>query len=90
MSAKKSTAFSKMPPKPSIAPEADKWVGAQTPDISEARRPMSETKDSEPMKRFTIDVSETLHKRIKAKCANEGVKMADVIRDILEREFPAG
>jgi len=45
---------------------------------------------SEAMKRFTIDVTETLHKRIKAQCALRGVKMADVIRELLEKEFPAG
>jgi predicted DNA binding CopG/RHH family protein len=45
---------------------------------------------SEPMKRFTIDVSEGLHKRIKMQCAARGQKMADVIRELLEREFPTG
>lgn len=43
---------------------------------------------AEPMKRFTIDVTDTLHKRIKSACAMRGVKMADVIRELLEREFP--
>ncbi len=42
----------------------------------------------EIMKRFTIDVSEDLHKRIKAQCALRGAKMADVMREILEHEFP--
>jgi predicted DNA binding CopG/RHH family protein len=40
------------------------------------------------MRRFTIDVSDELHKRIKAQCALRGVKMANVLREILEREFP--
>jgi len=31
----------------------------------------------ERMKRFTIDVKESLHRRVKAKCALRGVKMAD-------------
>jgi predicted DNA binding CopG/RHH family protein len=39
------------------------------------------------MKRFTIDVPVSLHKRIKAKCATEGVKIADVLREILETLF---
>jgi hypothetical protein len=46
------------------------------------------TAPAEPMKRFTIDVSEGLHKRIKMQCAARGQKMADVIRELLEREFP--
>lgn len=39
------------------------------------------------MKRLTLDVSEDLHRRIKLKCVSEGHKMADRIREILEREF---
>jgi ParG len=41
------------------------------------------------MKRFTIDVPIELHTRIKTWCAQNGVKMADVLRGILEHEFPA-
>lgn len=40
------------------------------------------------LKRFTIDVPAALHRRFKAECARRGVKMADVIRELLEREFP--
>jgi hypothetical protein len=43
---------------------------------------------AEPMKRFTIDVPESLHTRIKIGCAKRKAKMADVIRELLEREFP--
>ncbi len=39
------------------------------------------------MKRLTIDVSADLHTTIKVECARKGVKMADAIRDILEKEF---
>ena len=45
---------------------------------------------AEPMKRFTIDVSVSLHTRVKTECAKSGRKMADVVRDLLERQFPAG
>jgi len=43
---------------------------------------------SEAMKRFTIDVPIALHTRIKTECARRGVKMADVLREMLEKEFP--
>jgi hypothetical protein len=43
----------------------------------------------EAMKRFTIDVPVSLHTRIKTQCAKSGVKMADKIRALLERAFPA-
>ncbi len=42
-----------------------------------------------PMKRFTIDVPLQLHSRIKIECARRGLKMADVLRELFEREFPA-
>jgi hypothetical protein len=42
----------------------------------------------EPMKRLTVDLPESLHKRVKAGCAMRGVKMADEIRRLLEANFP--
>ena len=43
---------------------------------------------SEPMKRFTFEVPESLHRRVKTQCAERGHKMADAIRDLLEQAFP--
>jgi len=40
------------------------------------------------MKRFTIDVPVELHRRVKTACAQRGTKMAEVLRELLEREFP--
>ena len=63
----------KMPP---TRPSVDAWVAErETP-----------SPPSEPMKRFTIDVPVSLHTRIKVQCAAKGVKMADVLRGILEHE----
>ena len=45
--------------------------------------------DKEPTKRLTIDVSISLHKRIKSQCALADLVMADEIRDLLDRRFPA-
>ena len=75
----KSVAF-KMPTK--VDP-GDAWV--QTRDTD---REVPALEPAEPMKRFTIDVPVSLHTRIKTQCAMRGMKMADVLRDILEREFP--
>lgn len=41
-----------------------------------------------PTKRLTVDVPETLHRRIKIQCAQHGVNMADVVRELLEQRFP--
>jgi hypothetical protein len=70
----KTVAF-RMPPA-----KADAWVAEREPPVP---APV------EAMKRFTIDVPLSLHTRIKVQCATRGVKMADVIREMLEREFGA-
>jgi hypothetical protein len=46
------------------------------------------TTASEKMKRFTFDVSESLHRRVKGGCAARGIEMADLMRAYLEKEFP--
>ena len=66
---------------PKATDPADAWV--QTAD-GEVPGP----EFAEPMKRFTIDVPVSLHTRIKTQCAMRGVKMADVLRELMAREFP--
>ncbi|MER2512638.1 MAG: hypothetical protein ABTQ25_09545 [Nitrosomonas ureae] len=44
-------------------------------------------RDAETMKRLTIDVPASLHARIKSQCAIRGVKMADEVRELLEKHF---
>jgi hypothetical protein len=41
----------------------------------------------EPIKRLTIDVPLSLHQRVKSQCALKGEKMADVVRELLEKHF---
>ena len=62
----------------------DEWVGAGNHQTEQPR-----PAPIEPMKRLTIDVSLSLHTRIKTQCALQRVQMADVIRDLLEEQFPA-
>ena len=87
----KKTVSMKMPiAKPLAA--ADAWVGETTSDVSEASKGSKVVPiraEAEANKRLTIDITEGLHKRIKAQCAMRGTKMADVIRDLLEKEFAA-
>jgi hypothetical protein len=42
----------------------------------------------EPTKRLTIDIPLSLHQRVKSRCALKGENMADVVRKLLEKEFP--
>lgn len=63
-------------PTPKVVPAAvaDQWVENRVAD--------------EGTKRLTLDIPESLHRRIKAQCAMNGVKMVDVIRSLLEEKFP--
>lgn len=88
----KKTVAIKMPAQSTNPAEA--WVssraGGATPEpVAEETNVTPLPQPAEPMKRFTIDVPASLHKRIKAQCAMRETPMADVIRDMLEQEFPA-
>jgi hypothetical protein len=41
----------------------------------------------QPTKRLTIDIPLSLHQRVKSQCALKGLKMADVVRTLLEKHF---
>jgi hypothetical protein len=65
--------------KPSAAnSNADAWVENREIELAK-----------EPMKRLTIDVPLSLHKRIKSQCVMQELVMADVIREMLEQRFPS-
>jgi hypothetical protein len=70
----KKVAISTQPATKVLPATAAQWVD-NVPDNAKA------------MKRLTIDLPESLHKRIKATCAARGVKMADEIRRLLEEHF---
>jgi predicted DNA binding CopG/RHH family protein len=38
-------------------------------------------------KRLTIDISEALHKALKIKAVNDGITMAEIVRQLLLRQF---
>lgn len=60
--------------KPTAKPiNADQWV---------------ESRATEETKRLTFDIPDSLHRRVKSQCAIKGVKMADEIRELLEKHFP--
>lgn len=79
----KKVSFGAKPMEKSVAVE--QWVESREP----LSRPVAtEAATAEAMKRLTIDLPESLHKRVKAGCAVRGVKMADEIRRLLEEHFP--
>lgn len=63
-------------PKAVPAAAADQWVENRSSAADEG------------VKRLTLDLPESLHRRIKAQCALDGRKMVDVIREMLEEKFP--
>lgn len=73
MSGKKIEFSTKPTAKPVQA--ADAWVSDR------------QSVESEPMKRLTIDISESLHRTIKAKCAMRGTKIADEVRELLIKNY---
>jgi len=81
----KTLAF-KIPPK-QTQKAADEWVGEGVEPHLQPR-PAPAAAPAERMKRLTIDVSESLHARIKVGCAKGGAKIADKVRELLENHFP--
>jgi len=42
---------------------------------------------AEKMKRLTIDIPESMHRKIKAQCALNGNKIVDEIRELLSQKY---
>jgi hypothetical protein len=82
-----------------LAPAADAWIANRSSEpaamdreegaVTTLKAVEAAPAPKEKMSRFTIDVPESLHRRVKMQCAARGQKMADMMRDLLEREFPA-
>jgi hypothetical protein len=67
----------KQKPQPANLEEQTAWVTGKA------------SQEKEPMVRFTFDVPESLHRRIKIACAERGIKRVAVeMRRILEEHFP--
>ena len=72
-------------------PASDREGGNVTtlkPAEAKASAPEPAAAPKERVARLTIDVPESLHRRLKMQCAARGQKMADVMREMIEREFP--
>ena len=82
----KKISFSGLPPTsipaslPPVEDQAviDAWVSNEAPAIVE------------PVKRFTFEVPLSLHKLIKMTCTAQDRQMAEVLRELLDKHFPAG
>jgi ParG protein len=45
-------------------------------------------KKSDAIKRLNINIPGELHRRVKTRCASEGMEMTEVITRLLEQNFP--
>lgn len=67
-----------MTTRPKTKPLPDQWVETRTkPETGPRVKP----------KRLTIDIDPTLHTRLKVHCASNGLQIADLMRDLIEREL---
>jgi hypothetical protein len=84
------------PETPSAIPGADTWIaeanGAPAPTVPQVEKPahqvVAKVLNPELMKRLTIDIPVSLHKRVKSQCGAQGTTIADVVRSYLEKKFP--
>jgi hypothetical protein len=66
----------------------DEWVREGAEQLAPATPPAPTKAAAEPMKRLTIDVTADQHQRISVGCAQRKIKIADLIRDFIDRDFP--
>jgi predicted DNA binding CopG/RHH family protein len=58
--------------------------------VSKAKTKVQSTNDKadkDTLKRLTLDIPESLHKRIKGKAVMEGVTMVNMLRELLEKTY---
>ncbi len=65
-------------PRPAKSPDSDKWV--------ESRIVSEETAPRVKPKRLTIDIDPKLHTQLKVHCAQNGTQIADLLRNLIDRE----
>lgn len=75
MSTKKVVMGTKPSNKPAVAPSSDQWVDNR------------EDAGKEATKRLTLDIPESLHRRIKTSCASRGTKIVQEVTALLDAHY---
>jgi hypothetical protein len=65
-------------PRPTKVPDSDKWVESRVASVDTAPRVKP--------KRLTIDIDPKVHTQLKVHCAKNGLQIADVLRNLINRE----
>ena len=79
MAAKKVSIGTK--PVSSVSSNLDQWVETRTVETETV------SQEKPKMKRLTLDIPETLHRTIKMRSVEQGVPMADLLRELLESNY---
>ena len=70
--------------------KADDWVtSTEAAEAPPESPPTASPQKPQKPKRLTLDLDPELHLRIKMAAVRDGTTMVDLLRDLLEREFPA-
>jgi hypothetical protein len=69
-------------PRPAVNPSAEAWVGVESRVASPAAKTLLYTA------RLTIDVTPQMRARIKVAAFQSGITVAELVRRLLEHEFP--
>jgi predicted DNA binding CopG/RHH family protein len=66
-------------------PAIEEKEPAISPKIKTQR--VADKSDKDTLKRLTLDIPESLHRRIKGKAVMEGVTMVNMLRELLEETY---
>lgn len=83
----KRTGLGSRPSRPTATVDADKWVESRVVETT-VSQPAEPEQVEQPKKKLIIELTQEMHTRLKSKCAERGVKMSDVVRDLINKEFP--
>ena len=83
----KRTGLGSRPSRPTATVDADKWVESRVVETT-AHQPEQAEPPEQPKKKLIIELPHEMHSRFKSQCAERGVKMSDIVRDMINKEFP--
>jgi hypothetical protein len=74
---------------PRIVTPVEDWVTSRHGHDATSPAPVKEEAPPEPTVRLTFDVPKSMHKRLKQGALDRELAIADVLREMIAREFPA-
>jgi hypothetical protein len=77
--------------RPRVVAPVDDWISNRLGQDNENPAPAGPEPEAprEPSIRLTFDIPKSMHKRLKLGATERDTTIADVIRDLIAKEFPA-